>query len=60
MRKMAERLTIVATAICSIVLVSFPSFPGTLSTAFKPQPVERALKGDRLTNASTKSQPSLE
>jgi hypothetical protein len=64
MRKIAARLTIVATAIYSIVLVSFPSFPSTLSTAFKPQLVERALEGDRLTNApnpaNPKSQPSLE
>jgi hypothetical protein len=46
MRKIAARLTIVATAIYSIVLVSFPSFPSTLSTAFKPQLVGRALEGD--------------
>jgi hypothetical protein len=64
MRKTALRLTIVATAVCSIVLVSFPSFPNTPSEAFKPQLVERALKSDRITNAPTpakpKSQPTLE
>ena len=64
MRKTALRLTIVATAICSIVLFSFPSFPSTLGAAFKPQLVESALKGDQQTNspnpANPKSQPSLE
>ena len=52
MRKSVMRRTIVATALCSITLISFP--------------VDRALKGDRLTNAPApaknepKSQPSLE
>ena len=62
----ARRLAIVATALCSTVLISFPSFPSTLGTVYKPQVVERALKGDRLTNASApaksapKPQPPLE
>jgi hypothetical protein len=68
MRGTVLRLAIVATALCSIVLLSFPSFPSTLGIAFKPQSVDRALKGDRLTNAPApaptkngpKSQPSLE
>ena len=66
MRRAIRRLAIVATALCSIVLISFPSFPSTLGTVYKPQVVERALKGDRLTNASApaksgpKPQPLLE
>jgi hypothetical protein len=66
MRRTITRLAIVATALCSIVLISFPSFPSTLGIVSKPQLVDRALKGDRLTNAPApakngpKSQPSLE
>jgi hypothetical protein len=45
------RLAIVAAVLCPIVLISFPSFPRTLGTVYKPQVVERALKSDRLTNA---------
>jgi hypothetical protein len=66
MRKSVMRRTIVATALCSITLISFPSFPSTLEIVSKPQLVDRALKGDRLTNAPApakngpKSQPSLE
>ena len=68
MRKTVLSFAVATTALCSIVLFSFPSFPSTLGTAFKPQSVDRALKGDRLTNAPTpaptkngpKSQPSLE
>jgi hypothetical protein len=65
MRRTIMRLAIIATALCSIVLISFPSFPSTLGIVFKPQLVDRALKGDRLTNARTrapngpKSQPAL-
>ena len=65
MRQTITRLTIVATALCSITLISFPSFPSTLGIVFKPQLVDRALKRDRLTNASApaknelKSQPVL-
>ena len=67
MRRTIARLAIVLMALCSIVLISFPSFPSTLGIAFKPQSVDRALKGDRLTNAPApaptkngpKSQPSL-
>jgi hypothetical protein len=58
------RLAIVATALCSIVFISFPSFPSTLEMVSNPQVVDRALKGDRLTNSPAnngpKSQPSLE
>ena len=46
MRRTITRLAIVATAVCSIVLISFPSFPSTLGIVFKPQLVDRALKGD--------------
>ena len=68
MRGIMARLAIVVVALCSIVLISFPSFPSTLGIAFKPQSVDRALKGDRLTNTpapaptknGSKSQPSLE
>jgi hypothetical protein len=63
MRKTVLRFAIVATALCSIVVISFPSFPNTLGVASKSQVVDRALKGDRLTNSSTKngpkSQPAL-
>jgi hypothetical protein len=66
MRRTITRLAIVSTALCSIVLISFPSFPSTLGIVSKPQLVDHALKGDRLTNAPApaknrpKSQPSLE
>jgi hypothetical protein len=68
MRRTIARLAIVLMALCSIVLISFPSFPSTLGIAFKPQSLDRALKGDRPTNAPAlaptkngpKSQPSLE
>ena len=63
MRQTITRRTIVATALCSITLISFPSFPSTLGIVFKPQLVDRALKRDRLTNApaknGVKSQPAL-
>jgi hypothetical protein len=55
------RVAVVATTICSIVLFSFPSFPGAHGIDFKPQSVNRALKGDRPTTApANKSQPLLE
>ena len=66
MRRTITRLAIVATALFSIVLISFPSFPSTLGMFSKPLSVDRALKGDRLSNASAptkngpKSQPSLD
>ena len=66
MRKSVMRRTILATALCTITLISFPSFPSTLGIVSKPQLVDRALKGDRLTNAPApakngpKSQPSLQ
>ena len=68
MRKSVMRRTILATALCTITLISFhvSSFPSTLGVVSKPQLVDRALKGDRLTNAPApakngpKSQPSLE
>ena len=66
MRRTITRIAIVGTALCSIVLISFPSFPSTLGIVSKPILVDRALKGDRLSNASVapikngpKSQPSL-
>jgi hypothetical protein len=60
MNRTIVRVAVVATAICSIVLISFPSFPSVHGIDFKPQPVNRALKGDRPTIAERKSQPSLE
>ena len=66
MRRTVLRLAVVATALCSIVLISFPSFPSTLGVVSKLQVVDRALKGDRLPNARApakngpKSNPSLE
>jgi hypothetical protein len=57
MRRTITRLAIVATALCSIVLISFPSFPSTLGIVFKPQLVDRALKGDRLTIAPASKPP---
>jgi hypothetical protein len=66
MGRKITRLAIVSIALCSIVLISFPSFPSTLGIVSKPQLVDRALKGDRLTNTPAlgktgpKSQPSLE
>ena len=65
MLRTITRIAIVGTALCSIVLISFPSFPSTLGIVSKPILVDRALKGDRLSNASApikngpKSQPSL-
>ena len=66
MRRTITRLAIVGTALCSIVLISFPSFPSTLGMISKPILVDRTLKGDRLSNTSAptkngpKSQPSLD
>ena len=66
MRRTITRLAIVATALFSIVFISFPSFPSTLGRLSKPLSVDRTLKGDRLSNASAptkngpKSQPSLD
>ena len=65
MRRTITRLAIVGTALCSIVLISFPSFPSTLGMISKPISVDRTLKGDRLNSVSApiksgpKSQPSL-
>jgi hypothetical protein len=55
------RVAVVVTAICSIVLISFPSFPSAHGIDFKPQSVNRALKSDRPTTApANKSRPLLE
>jgi hypothetical protein len=64
MRRTITRLAIVGTALCSIVLISFPSFPSTLGMISKPISVDRTLKGDRLSvsapiKSGPKSQPSL-
>jgi hypothetical protein len=65
MRRTIPRLAIVGTALCSIVLISFPSFPSTLGMTYKPILVDRTLKGDRLSSTSSptkhgpKSKPSL-
>ena len=64
MRNTITRLAIVATALISIVLISFPSFPSTLGIVSKLQFVDRG-KRDRLINAPApgkngpKSQPAL-
>jgi hypothetical protein len=64
MLRTMTRLAIIATALCSIVLLSFPSFPSTLGTVFKPQLVD-SLKGERLDNVPApaqngpKSRPAL-
>jgi hypothetical protein len=55
MRKAVTRSAILASALCAVIFISFPSFPSTLGIVSKPQLVDRALKGDRLTNA-----PALE
>jgi hypothetical protein len=66
MNRTVVRVAVVATAICSMVLISFPSFPSAHGIDFRPQPVNRALKGDRSTIAPAqiksghKSQPSLD
>jgi hypothetical protein len=66
MNRTVVHVAVVATAICAIVLISFPSFPSAHGIDFKPQQVNRALKGDRPTIAPAqvkdgrKSQPSLE
>ena len=65
MRRTITQLAIVGTALCSIVLISFPSFPSTLGMISKLISVDRTLKGDRLSSVSApiksgpKSQPSL-
>ena len=65
MRRTITQLAIVGTALCSIVLISFPSFPSTLGMISKPILDDRTLKGDRLRNTSAltkqgpKSRPSL-
>ena len=64
MRNTITRLAIIATALGSIVLISFPSFPSTLGMVPKLQFVDRG-KRDRLINAPApgkngpKSQPAL-
>ncbi len=63
MNKITVRPAVAATAIGSIVLISLPSVHGI---DFRPETVNRALKGDRLNSAPTQannghqSQPSLE
>ena len=52
MRRTITRLAIVGTALCSIVLISLPSFPSTIGMISKPILVDRTLKGDRLSNTS--------
>ena len=51
MHKTVTRCAIAASALCSIILVSFPSFPSTLGMVSKFQLVDHTLKGDRLSNA---------
>jgi hypothetical protein len=60
MHSTLARLAIVVTALFSVTLISFPSFPNTLVKASKPQEIARALKGDRLTNIPAKNEQSLE
>ena len=59
MRRTITRLAIVGTALCSIVLISFPSFPSTLGIISKPILVDRTLKGDRLSNTSAPTNRGL-
>ena len=59
MRRTITQLAIVGTALCSIVLISFPSFPSTLGMISKPISVDRTLKGDRLSNTSAPNKTGL-
>jgi hypothetical protein len=56
MSKVVKRYAIVATALFSVF--SFPSFSNTVSTTYNLQSVERAHKGDRLseTRVATKGE----
>jgi hypothetical protein len=59
----AVRLTLIASALCSVGLISFPTFPSTLVS--KPDLVNRSLKGNRLNvtplavKKNARSQPAL-
>jgi hypothetical protein len=65
MRSRIIRFGLVGIALCSIVVISFPSFSSPTGLISKPQTVERTHKGDRLTVATApsknhaKSQPLL-
>jgi hypothetical protein len=65
MRRALVRSGLIGTALCSIVVISFPSFSSTAGLNVKPQAVERAHKGDRLAIAppvvktDPRSQPTL-
>jgi hypothetical protein len=60
MRRTITRIAIITAALCSIVLISFPSLSSTLGAVYKPQVVHRTSKGDRLSNVSSPPKPSLE
>jgi hypothetical protein len=51
MNRTVVRVAVIAAAICSIVIISFPSFPSAHGIDFRPQQVNRALKSDRPTTA---------
>ena len=60
MNKAAVRFVVVATAIFLIGFVLFPSFLSARGVDFKPQSVNRTLKGDRPTKNGHSSQPALQ
>jgi hypothetical protein len=65
MRSRILRYGLVGIALCSIVVISFPSLSSPTGLTSKPQAVDRARKGDRLSVAPLpskrppKSQPVL-
>ena len=61
MRKTVLQFVFLGAATSAAIVISFPSFPNTLGFVSKPQVVDRALKGDRLTiePATAKKSPSL-
>ena len=61
MRKTVMRCVFLGAATSAAIVISFPSFPNTLGFVSKPQVVDRALKGDRLTiaPATAKKSPVL-
>ncbi len=50
MNKIRVRLAVAATAIGSIVLISFPFVPSVRGIDFRPESLNRALKAERTWN----------